>query len=247
MKAMRIQGWRELAHPRMAAAHGRLEEPEPRSWQRSDDAADRKAQAEKQAVHQLYQLLRSTCSDDEARSLARRIVERFGCLGAALAARQSQLLTIPGMTPAAAALLQAAHGTTCHVLVEEVADRSVISSMSELLAYVDLRLGHSGTEQVHGCFLDRKNQLIVYEELSRGTVDHAPFYPREVVRRLLDLDAVALILVHNHPSGIVEPSSVDIDETRRLAGLLAGMGAILHDHVIVGRKKHFSFRSAGYL
>jgi DNA repair protein RadC len=109
------------------------------------------------------------------------------------------------------------------------------------------RLAHSDVEEFHLLFLDRKNGLIAAEKQQRGTVDHTPVYPREVVKRALELNATAIIMVHNHPSGDVTPSRADIEMTKQVREAAKAVGIALHDHLVIGRGKHSSFRSLGLL
>ncbi len=129
----------------------------------------------------------------------------------------------------------------------EVRHRHVIASWQQLLDYLTATAGYAEAEEFHLLFLDRKNALIADERQQRGTVDHVPVYPREVVKRALDLGASAIIMVHNHPSGDPTPSKGDIDMTRSVAAALAAVGVAVHDHVIVGRGRHASFKSLGLL
>jgi len=129
------------------------------------------------------------------------------------------------------------------VLREEVQERPVIGSWSALLDYLRVALAHEPIEQFRVMFLDRKNVLIRDEMQQRGTVDHTPLYPREIARRALELRASAIIMVHNHPSGDPTPSQADIEMTRQVGQALDAVGITLHDHVIVGRNRHTSFKS----
>jgi DNA repair protein RadC len=128
-----------------------------------------------------------------------------------------------------------------------VMHRPVLSSWDALLDYCHTAMAHRETEQFRILFLDRKNVLIADEEQARGTVDHVPVYPREVVKRALELNASALILVHNHPSGDPTPSEADIAMTAQIQDAAQVLGLTLHDHLIVGRSREVSFRSLGYL
>ena len=126
-------------------------------------------------------------------------------------------------------------------------DRPVISSWDAVLDYCHTTMAHRETEQFRILYLDRKNVLIADEEQARGTVDHVPVYPREVVKRALELNASAMILVHNHPSGDPTPSEADIDMTVRVQAAAEALGLTVHDHLIIGRERELSFRSEGYL
>ena len=128
-----------------------------------------------------------------------------------------------------------------------VLSRPVISSWDALLDYVRAAMAHGSVETFRTLYLDRKNVLIADEEMARGTVDHVPVYPREVVKRALELNASALILVHNHPSGDPTPSEADIQMTRQIAEAAQVFSITLHDHLIVGRQGERSFRSDGLL
>jgi len=125
--------------------------------------------------------------------------------------------------------------------------RPAISSWTALIAYCRASMAHRGTEQFRVFYLDRKNVLIADEEQARGTVDHVPVYPREVIKRALQLNASALILIHNHPSGDPTPSPDDIAMTNQIKAACEPMNITLHDHIIIGKSCELSFRSEGYL
>lgn len=126
-------------------------------------------------------------------------------------------------------------------------NRPVISSWQALLDYCHTAMSHRETEHFRVLFLDRKNTLIADEELGRGTVDHVPVYPREVLRRALELNASALILVHNHPSGDPTPSAADISMTEQIQTAAQALSVTLHDHLIIGKSRESSFRALGLL
>ena len=152
----------------------------------------------------------------EVKPLAKALLARFGALGAVLTASVEDLKTVPGIGEAAALDLRLLGEATLRVGRETIRKRTVIGSWSALLAYVKVALANEPREQFRVLFLDNKNQLIADEVQNRGTVDHAPVYPREVMRRALELSASAVILVHNHPSGDPTPSGTDIDMTRQV-------------------------------
>jgi DNA repair protein RadC len=128
-----------------------------------------------------------------------------------------------------------------------VIETPVLSSWDALLQYCRTAMAHRETEQFRVLFLDRKNRLIADEPQAEGTVDHVPVYPREVVKRALELNASALILVHNHPSGDPTPSQADITMTEAIRTAADVMGIVIHDHLIIGKAAELSFRSEGYL
>jgi len=125
--------------------------------------------------------------------------------------------------------------------------RQVISSWDALIAYCHTTMAHRETEQFRVLYLDRKNVLIADEEQARGTVDHVPVYPREVVKRALELNASALILVHNHPSGDPTPSDSDIAMTAKIIAAAEALGLTLHDHLVIGKSRELSFRAEGLI
>ena len=143
--------------------------------------------------------------------------------------------------------LAALHEVSRRVAKEEANKRTVISSWTALLSYVRLSLQHEPREQFRVLYLDKKNQLILDEIQNRGTVDHAPVYPREVVRRALELSASAMIIVHNHPSGDPTPSRADIDMTRQVIEAARALSVQVHDHLIVGREGVASFKQLGLM
>jgi len=143
--------------------------------------------------------------------------------------------------------LKLLHEATLRTAREQVVRRPVISSWTALLAYVKTALAHETREQFRVLFLDKKNQLIADEVMNRGTVDHAPVYPREVVRRALELSAKSMIIVHNHPSGDPTPSRPDIDMTRQIIEAARALGLSVHDHLIVGRDGVASFKQLGLM
>lgn len=181
----------------------------------------------------------------DVKPLAKALLARFGSLGAVLDASLEDLTGISaedsrGRTKTigveTALDLMALHEIVRRVSGEVAAPRKAISSFSALLDYVRVTLQHQPREQFRVLFLDRKNQLIADEIMGRGTVDHAPAYPREIVRRALELSASALILVHNHPSGDPTPSQADIDMTRQIMEAGKMLKVEVHDHLIVGRQ-----------
>lgn len=183
----------------------------------------------------------------DVRPLARALLRRFGSFAGAISAPRPALRAIPGLGDGAIDALKLAREAALRLAREEVIGRPVMSSWDKVLAYARAELAHGDTERFFVMFLDRKNALIAAEERSRGTVDHAPVYPREVVKRALELGASAVILLHNHPSGDTTPSRADIDMTRDVAKACATVGIGVHDHLVVGRAGHASLRALGLM
>ncbi len=151
------------------------------------------------------------------------------------------------MGDAVVAELKIVEAAAQRLMRAKVMHRPVLSSWDALIDYCHTAMAHRETEQFRILFLDRKNVLIADEEQARGTVDHVPVYPREVVKRALELNASALILVHNHPSGDPTPSQSDIAMTAQVQDAAQTLGIALHDHLIIGKSRELSFRSEGYL
>jgi len=190
------------------------------------------------------QLFRSIPRGD-VKPLAKQLLARFGSLAGVLGATVDELKTVKGVGEALALDLKLLHETALRTARDAVGKRAVISSWSALLAYVKTALAHEAREQFRVLFLDKKNQLIADEVMNRGTVDHAPVYPREVMRRALELSASAVILVHNHPSGDPTPSSADVDMTRQVIEAGRALRIAVHDHLVVGRDGVASFKALG--
>lgn len=183
----------------------------------------------------------------DVKPLAKQLLARFGSLGGVLGATPEELRTVKGVGEAVATDLKLIYEASLRTAREQVARRPVISSWTALLAYVKTALAHEAREQFRVLFLDKKNQLIADEVMNRGTVDHAPVYPREVVRRALELSASALILVHNHPSGDPTPSTPDVDMTREIVNAARPLRIAIHDHLVVGRDGVASLKALGLM
>ena len=183
----------------------------------------------------------------DVKPLAKQLLARFGSLGAVLGADLDALKSVRGAGEAVALDLRLVQEAALRAAREQASRRTVISSWSALLAYVKAALTHEPREQVRVLFLDKKNQLIADEITGEGTVDHAPVYPRELMRRALELSASALILVHNHPSGDPTPSSADVEITRQIVEAGRALRINVHDHLVVGRDGVASFKALGLL
>lgn len=183
----------------------------------------------------------------DVKPLAKDLIARFGDLGRVCSASVDQLTEIKGVGEKTALDLKLLQAVAVRIAREQISGRPVISSWSALLDYCRTALQHASTEEFRVLFLDKKNRLIADEFAATGTVDHAPVYPREIVKRALALDASALILVHNHPSGDPTPSSADIEMTKRLKEAAKPFDIVIHDHLVVGRDKTASFKALGLL
>ena len=183
----------------------------------------------------------------DVKERAKGLLKRFGSLQGVLAAPFPELQQVRGIGEAVALDLKLVHELARRAGREAIEKRPVISSWSALLDYVRTAIGHEPREQVRVLYLDTKNQLILDEETSRGTVNHAPLYPREVVRRALELSASSLILVHNHPSGDPSPSAADIAVTKEVTAAARTLGVSVHDHIIVGRHGVESLKGRGLM
>jgi DNA repair protein RadC len=183
----------------------------------------------------------------DMKPLAKALIARFGSLGAVMAATPAELMATPDCKVATAAVIKVMQETARRIVRESAVNRPVLSSWQQVVDYCRASIGHERIEQFLLLFLDRKNRLIADERQQRGTVDHTPVYPREVVKRALDLQASAIVLVHNHPSGDPTPSRADIEMTRAIVEAAEKLGIAVHDHLIVTAAGHLSFKAKGLL
>jgi DNA repair protein RadC len=183
----------------------------------------------------------------DVKPLAKRLIKRFGSFAEVISAQEPELAKIEGVGEAALASLKTVQAAALRLMVEPLMKRPVLRTWDQLIAYCRASMGFEKIEEFRVLYLDRKNLLVTEEVHQRGTVDHTPVYPREVVRRPLEYGASALILVHNHPSGDTTPSNADIEMTKEVAKAALTMEIILHDHVIVGRTGHTSFKATRLL
>lgn len=190
----------------------------------------------------------------DVKPLAKALLSRFGSLSAVLSAPLEDMLQVSAldnkgralkMTPDIALDLQLMFEATRRLMAEPLKRSTVISSWQALLSYLRVTLAHEPREQFRLLFLDKKNQLIADEIMNYGTVDHAPAYPREIMRRALELSASSVILVHNHPSGDPMPSQGDIDMTKAIIAAGKPLKIAIHDHLIVGREGVLSMKQVG--
>ncbi|MEM7178253.1 MAG: DNA repair protein RadC [Pseudomonadota bacterium] len=183
----------------------------------------------------------------DVKPLAKTLLDLFGDFNGVISAPIPRLMDVSGVGDAVICELKIVEAAAHRLARARVMNRPALSSWAALMSHCKTCMAHRETEQFRILFLDRKNVLVADEEQAKGTVDHVPVYPREVVKRALELNASALILVHNHPSGDPTPSQSDIDMTRQVEDAARAVGLVVHDHVIVGKERDTSFRSLGLI
>jgi DNA repair protein RadC len=183
----------------------------------------------------------------DTKPLAKALINRFGSFAKVLAAPQKDLIETRGLGPHSVAALKLVQAAALRMAQAEVMDQPVLNNWERLIDYLTAALARERIEQFRVLFLDSKNRLLADEAQARGTVNHTPVYPREVVKRALELQATALIMVHNHPSGDPTPSRADVEMTAEVKTAAAMLGIVLHDHLVIGNGRHVSFRREGLL
>jgi DNA repair protein RadC len=183
----------------------------------------------------------------DMKPLAKALIREFGDFAAVLAAKPDELSRLSGMGEASIVALKVVEAAALRMQREALLERPVIASWKKLLEYCHSAMAHAKVEQFRLLFLDNRNALIADEAQQTGTINHTPVYPREVVKRALELHASAIIMLHNHPSGDPTPSSDDVAMTREVAEIAEKLGITLHDHVIIGKRGHSSLRNLGLL
>ena len=178
----------------------------------------------------------------DTKPLAKELLRRFGSLGSVLHASPEQLAEFDKINQQTLVLFKTVRAQAARLAREDLSDGQALTSWDKLVAYLRASMAHRKVEQFRVLFLDRRNVLIADEVQNEGSIDHTPVYPREVVKRALTLDASAVIMVHNHPSNHPAPSRGDIEMTKTVRQALETVGVVLHDHVIVSRKGHTSFK-----
>ncbi len=225
----------------------------PRKAVRSHHIGHRKRLRERAAIsfaalpdYELLELLLArSLPRGDIKPIAKTLLARFGGLAGVLGAESAELRTVAGVGAAVALDLKLVHEATLRMGRGEIRKRTVISSWTALLSYARVAMAGAPREQFRVMFLDKKNQLIADEVMNEGTVDHAPVYPREVMRRALELSASAVILAHNHPSGDPTPSGADVDMTRQVVEAGRPLRITVHDHIVVGREGVASLKALG--
>jgi len=183
----------------------------------------------------------------DTKPIARLLLARFGSFAGAISASPADLCAIEGMGEAAAAALKIVQAAAHRLARTQIAERPLLNNQERVHSYLTAVMAHETVEQFRVLFLDPRNHLIADEILGRGTVNHAPVYPREVLKRAIELRATALILVHNHPSGDPTPSSEDKLMTKDIHAAIKALGITLHDHIIVSKNAIASFRQLNLL
>lgn len=178
----------------------------------------------------------------DVKPIAKALIRRFGSFAEVLGAAPERLCEVDGVGESVATDLRIAAAAAARMLKGAVAERRVLGSWSAVIDYCRAAMAFADREEFRVLYLDKRNGLLGDEVQGRGTVDHTPVYPREVMRRALELGATAILLVHNHPSGDPTPSQADIRMTREIVALAKGLGVEVHDHIIVGRNGHASLR-----
>jgi DNA repair protein RadC len=183
----------------------------------------------------------------DTKPLAKALLARFGSFAEVIAAPAARLMEIKGVGESVVQQLKIVQAAAHRSARTAVINRPALSSWTALLDYCTAAMARVTNEEFRVLFLDRKNVLVADEVQNRGTVDHTPVYPREIVKRALELSASSIILVHNHPSGDPTPSKADIVMTREVVTAARTLGIAVHDHLVIGRGGHASFKSLGLL
>ncbi|WP_342642246.1 RadC family protein [Rhodoligotrophos ferricapiens] len=183
----------------------------------------------------------------DTKPVAKALIEKFGSFAEVLSARPERLIEVKGVGESIAFDLKVLQAAALRLSLSDARQRPVLGAWSAVIKYCRAAMAFDDQEQFRILFLDKKNRLIADEVQQRGTVDHTPVYPREVIKRALDLGASGIILVHNHPSGDPTPSRADIDMTKFIVEAASKLGITVHDHIIVGRDGHASFRALGLI
>jgi DNA repair protein RadC len=180
----------------------------------------------------------------DTKPVAKALLAKFGTFAEVISAAPERLMEVAGVGEAVTTELKLIRAAALRLMKGEVISRPLLSSWTAILEYCRAAMAFETKEQFRILFLDKKNQLIADEVQQEGTVDHTPVYTREVIKRALELSASAIVLVHNHPSGDPAPSIADIDMTRKILDAGLKLGIVLHDHVIIGRQGHVSFKGS---
>jgi DNA repair protein RadC len=179
----------------------------------------------------------------DTKPIAKALISRFGSFAEVISAPANLLMEVKGVGTGVVTELKLIRAASLRLAKGEVINRPILGTWNNIIEYCRAAMAFQDVETFRLLFLDKKNQLIADEEQQRGTVDYTPVYAREVVKRALELSASAIILVHNHPSGDPTPSLADIDMTKKIILAAERLNILIHDHIIIGRKGHVSFRN----
>lgn len=200
--------------------------------------------ADSLADHELIELiLYSAIPRKDVEPIAKELLSHFGNIGGIFNAPSSELSRISGLNDEAVNIIKVTQALMHRIMKEDVLNKPVLNSWTRLVEYCNTTMAHEGKEHFRILFLNKKNELIADEIQQSGTVDHTPAYPREIMKRALELNATALILVHNHPSGDPTPSEADIDMTFAIKGAGEPFNIVVHDHLIVSKNGTSSMRN----
>lgn len=182
----------------------------------------------------------------DVKPLAKKLIATFGSFNGVFHASVPQLVAF-GLSENTAIAIKTIEAASFHLMKQDVMGQTILNSWSKLLDYIQATMGHETKENFRLLFLNKKNELIADETQQTGTVDHTPAYPREIVKRALELSATAIILVHNHPSGDPTPSKADIEMTQAIIAAARPLGIAIHDHLVVSRNGVTSMKSKGLM
>jgi DNA repair protein RadC len=183
----------------------------------------------------------------DVKPIAKKLLSECGSLSGILQADTEKLKSIPGIGESSIVALKIIYEVACRLIKEEANAQPLLQSWQGVIEYCRARMSHLSVEQFRLLFLDQKNKIIADEVQQQGTVDRTPIFPREVVKRTLELGATSLIMVHNHPSGDPTPSQADIDITRKIIKAAKELDIQVLDHLIIGRFGHTSLREEGVI
>ncbi len=183
----------------------------------------------------------------DVKPLAKELITHFGSFAEVIAAPPARLQEVPGVGEAVVTELKIVQAAAVKLAQQQARAKPIFRGWSDLIAYCRAAMAHAEREEFRVLFLDAKNRLIADEVQNRGTIDHTPVYPREVVRRALELSAASVILLHNHPSGDPTPSRADVEMTKKVIAAAEPLGIAVHDHIIIGREGHASLRGLGLI
>lgn len=183
----------------------------------------------------------------DVKPLAKTLIDLFGTYAEVISASPERLAEVNGIGDNVITTLKLIEASAQKLAQGVILDQPILSNWQSLIDYCRIKLAHKKKEEFHILFLDRKNRLIADEMQQKGSIDHTPVYPREVIKRALELQSTAIILVHNHPSGDPSPSADDLEMTKRIARAGEELNIRLHDHLIISKSGHTSFKTMGLI